>query len=237
MNSVAEVMQALEAKGTEQTRKTFARHGAPIDQMFGVKVGDLKVIAKKIKGNQQLALDLYATGNSDAMYLAGIVADGRQMTKRQLDEWARQATWYMLADYSVAGVAAQSPHGRDLALKWMKSKQPIIASAGWSTYSLLLATLPDDELDLDEVRGLLDRVVAEIDTAKDRVPYVMNGFVISVGTYIKPLLRQAKATAKKIGKVEVDLGETACKVPLATEYIAKVESMGRVGKKRNTTKC
>ena len=65
----------------------------------------------------------------------------------------------------------------------------------------------------------------------------MNGFVIAVGTYVKPLLKQAKATAKKIGKVDVQMGETSCKVPLATEYIAKVEKMGRVGKKRKTMKC
>ncbi|WP_425397353.1 DNA alkylation repair protein [Aeoliella sp.] len=237
MNSVTEVMKALKAKGSEQTRKTFSRHGAPVDQMYGVKVGDMKVIAKKIKGNQQLALDLYDTGNSDAMYLAGIVAEGQQMTKRQLDAWVKAATWYMLSDHAVAGVAAESPHGRDLALKWMKSKKPLIASAGWTTYSLLLAILPDDELDLDEVRELLDRAVAEIGSAKDRVRYAMNSFVISVGTYVKPLLRQAKAAAKKIGTVEVDMGETDCKVPLATEYIAKVESMGRVGKKRKTAKC
>lgn len=237
MNSVAEVMKALEAKGSEQTRKTFARHGAPVGQLFGVKVGDLKVIAKQIKGNQELALELYDTGNSDAMYLAGIVADGRQMTKRQLDTWARQATWYMLADYAVAGVAAESPHGRDLALKWMNAKKPLVRSTGWCTYSLLVATLPDDELDLGEIRNLLDRVSGDIDTAPGRVRYAMNNFVISVGTYVKPLLRQAKATAKKLGKVEVDMRETGCKVPLATEYIAKVESLGRVGKKRKTTKC
>jgi hypothetical protein len=65
----------------------------------------------------------------------------------------------------------------------------------------------------------------------------MNGFVISVGTYVKPLLKHAKAVAKKIGAVEVDMGDTACRVPLATAYIAKVEKMGRVGKKRKTMKC
>ncbi len=59
----------------------------------------------------------------------------------------------------------------------------------------------------------------------------MNGFVISVGGYVKPLLKEAKAAAQEIGKVEVDMGETECKVPLATEYIAKMEKAGRIGKK------
>ena len=88
MNTVTEVMAALKKLGSEQTRKTFARHGAPVDQMYGVKVGDLKSIVKKIKGNQKLAMELYATGNSDAMYLAGLVADGAAMSKKELTDTA-----------------------------------------------------------------------------------------------------------------------------------------------------
>ncbi len=65
----------------------------------------------------------------------------------------------------------------------------------------------------------------------------MNGFVIAVAAHVAPVLKQAKATAKKLGKVEVDMGETACKVPLALEYIEKMENAGRVGKKRKTARC
>src|SRR5690242_11862436 len=133
MQNVEQVMAALEAKGSEQTRKTFARHGAPVDSMFGVRVGDLKEMARKITGNQELALALYDTGNSDAMYLAGMVADGRRMTKAQLNAWAKGATWSMIADSAVAGVAAESPHACELAMKWIDSITPLIASAGWNT--------------------------------------------------------------------------------------------------------
>lgn len=236
MNTVAQVMTALEKKGSAQTRKIYARHGAP-DEMFGVKIGDLKPIAKQIKGDQKLALELYDTGNSDAMYLAGLVADGAQMTKKELDSWVKAATWYMISEYAVAGVTTESPHGRALALKWMKSKNEAIASCGWATYCGILATTEDDELNFGEIKQLLDRIVDTIDDAPGRVRYTMNGFVISVGTYVKPLLKDAKAAAKSIGKVTVDMGETSCKVPLATEYIKKVESGGRVGKKRKTVKC
>jgi hypothetical protein len=65
----------------------------------------------------------------------------------------------------------------------------------------------------------------------------MNNFVISVGGYVAPLLDEAKAVARRIGKVSVDMGETDCKVPLATAYIEKIESMGRIGKKRKTMRC
>lgn len=236
METIEQVMTALEKKGTAQTRKIYGRHGAPED-MFGVKIGDLKPIAKKIKGNQDLALQLYDTGNSDAMYLAGMVADGSQMTKQQLDRWAKHATWYLISEYTVPGVACEHPSARDLAIKWIKSKQENVAAAGWCTYSGLLATRPDEDLDLNEIRELLGKIESGIGKAKNRVRYTMNGFVISVGTYIKPLLKLAKQVAKKIGTVECDLGETSCKVPVASDYIDKIVDRGSVGKKRKTMKC
>ncbi len=236
MNTVKEVMSALEKKGSAQTRKTMARHGAP-ENMFGVKIADLKTIAKKIKDKQELALELYETGNYDAQYLAGLVADGAKMTKRQLDSWAKSATCAMISDYTVAWVAAESAHARDLAIKWMKSKQESIACAGWNTYAGFVSTMADEELDLREIEQLLDRVVNEIEDAPDKVRYVMNSFVISVGCYVKPLLKQAKKAAKTIGTVTVDMGDTACKVPNATAYLKKVETAGRIGKKRKSVKC
>ncbi|MEL7497865.1 MAG: DNA alkylation repair protein [Planctomycetota bacterium] len=236
MNTVAQVMAELKKKGSAQTRKIFANHGAP-DSMFGVKVGDLKTIAKKIKGNQELALELYETGNSDAMYLAGIVADGSQMTKTLLNKWAKEANWHMISEYTVPGVAHMHADAVAIANKWIKSKKEGISTTGWCTYVGALATRDDDELNLDEITDYLETIEAGIESAPNRVRYTMNGFVIAVGTYVKPLLKKAKFTAKKIGKVDVEMGGTSCKVPLATEYIAKVESMKRVGKKRKTIKC
>ena len=236
MNTVDEVMTELKKKGSAQIRAIFVRHGAPND-LFGVKVGDLKVIAKRIKGNQSLACDLYKSGNSDAMYLAGIVADGSQMTKQQIESWAKGATWHMISQYTVPWIAAESAFARELALKWMKSKQELLASSGWCTYAGLIALKPDEELDLEEIEELLKQIVKQIHQQPNDVRYTMNGFVIAVGCYVKPLLRQAKAAAKAIGVVAVDMGETACKVPNALEYIEKCESAGRVGKKRKTIKC
>jgi 3-methyladenine DNA glycosylase AlkD len=234
--NLAQVLTELKKKGKEQTRKTYARHGIDIP-MFGVSVADLKTIAKKIKGEQELALELYDTGNYDAMYLAGIVADGSQMTKKQLEGWAKKTTCEPICSYTVCWVATESKYARELALKWIESKKPSIAISGWATYAGVVAMQPDEELDLDEIQKLLDRVVREVHEAPNRVRYMMNSFVISVGGYVKPLLKQAKAAAKKIGEVHVDMGDTACEVPLATAYIEKIEKMGRVGKKRKTMKC
>lgn len=236
MNTVTKVMTELKKKGNPLRIKAFAPHGAP-DDIFGVSVADMKVIAKKIKGNQSLACKLYDTGNSDAMYLAGMVADGSLMTKKQLDTWAKNASWSMISEYAVPGVVTQSKHARDLAIKWIKSKKESVASTGWCTYAGIVAVTPDVELDMAEIKALLKKIENEIDAAPNRVRYTMNGFVIAVGSYVLPLSKQAKATARKLGKVEVDMGGTSCKVPLATEYIKKVENSGRAGKKRKTIKC
>ncbi|MEE2642556.1 MAG: DNA alkylation repair protein [Planctomycetota bacterium] len=235
METVDQVMGVLERKGTTATRNTYLRHGAP-EETYGVKVGDLKPIARGIQGNQQLAMELYESGNSDAMYLAGMVADGARMTKKQLEEWVKGASWYYISEYAVPGVAVENKSARDLAIKWMKSKTESIAACGWATYSGVLATREDADLDKTEIKSLLKKIEAEIGQAPNRVRYTMNGFVISVGTYVKSLLKQAKKTADAIGVIECDMGDTACKVPLATEYIEKVEARGTVGQKRSSLK-
>jgi len=238
MPTIASVMAELKKKGTDKTRKTYARHGMATDNMFGVSIADLKVIAKTIKGQQELACALYDTGNLDAMYLAGMVADGSKMTKEQLHAWAEGATnLQMIAEYTVPWVTVENLDGRALALQWIKSNKDGVAAAGWCTYSGLLATKPDDALDLAEIEKLLGLIAKEIKSAQNRARHTMNNFVIAVGTYVKPLLKQAKAAARQIGEVFVDMGDTACKVPLATAYIEKNEKAGRVGKKRKTIRC
>ncbi len=230
------VMAELERKGSEQTRKTWRNHGAK-GEMFGVKIGDMKVIAKKIKGKQDLAMELYRTKNLDAMYLAGLVADGGKMSRKDLTAWVKSASWSAISEYTVPWVTAESPHARELALEWIDSKNESIACAGWNTYAGMISILPDAELDLKEIEKLLARAERGIHGAPNRVRYCMNSFVIAVGAAVKPLLAKAKAAAKKIGTVEVDMGRTACKVPLALDAIAKIEAMGRVGVKRKTAKC
>ena len=237
MNTLKQVMTALEKKGNPLRIQTFANHGAPVDKMFGVSVADMKVIAKQIKGKQELAYELYETGNGDAMYLAGMVADGAQMTKGLIDKWCKQANWAMISEYTIPWVATESDHATALATKWMKARKESVQTSGWNAYSGHVTVTPDAELDLDEIKALLDQVEGGIGDALNRVRYTMNGFVIATGSYVKPLSKRAKSLAKKLGKVEVEMGGTSCKVPLASEVIAKVETAGRLGKKRKTIKC
>jgi hypothetical protein len=159
------------------------------------------------------------------------------MTRKQLDQWVKSAWWSMLSEYAVPFVAAEHPAAPAIACKWIAAKQPAIACSGWNTYALTLAVRPDSELDLAEIVELMTRVELQINTSPDRVRYCMNGFVISVASYVKPLLSVAKQTARSIGTISVDMGNTACKVPVAIDAIKKIESMNRIGLKRKTTKC
>lgn len=231
-----QIMKLLESKGSEQTRKTYRRHGAP-EPMFGVKIGDLKPIAKQLKGDQTLALLLYASGNSDAMYLAGLVADGSQMKRAELDRWAKDATWHMISGCTVPWVAAEHPDAIEIALKWIDSPKKHVAVSGWATLASVVTTAPDDELPIKLLTRLLTRVVKTIQSSPDRVRYAMNNFIICCGTYVAPLGAKAIAAARKIGKVEVDMGQTDCQVPDAVSYILKSRCGLTVAQKRKTTRC
>jgi len=234
--TAADILTELKLLGHESYKKVMLNHGAK-EPFYGVKIEDLKKIQKRIKRDYQLALDLYDTGVSDAMYLAGLIADDAKMTKKDLQHWAERAYFPLMSECTVPWVAAESEHGREMALKWIESKKENVAAAGWSTFSSLVGITADDDLDLRELKKLLARVGKTIHHQPNRVRYVMNGFVIAVGSYVKALTDSAIQTAKRIGKVSVEMNGTACKVPDAIAYIQKVADRRGIGKKRATAKC
>jgi 3-methyladenine DNA glycosylase AlkD len=231
-----DIVEELKPLGKETYKKTMLNHGAR-EPIFGVMIEDMKKIQKRIKKNYQLALDLYDTGISDAMYLAGLIADDAKMTKKDLQHWVEKAYFPLLSEYTVAWVAAESPHGWELAREWIDSKKENICAAGWSTLSSLVGIKEDADLNLTELKKLLQRVQQTIHQQPNRARYVMNGFVIAVGSFVSPLTDLAIKTAEKIGPVSVDMDGTACKVPSARAYIEKVKQRGAIGKKRKTAKC
>lgn len=235
--TAADILKELEALGSESIKRMLMKNHGIREPAFGVKIGDMKPIVKRIKKDYQLALDLYASGNYDAMYLAGLIADDARMSKQGLQRWAEQAYGGSLPGSTVASVAAQGPHGREMALKWIDSPEPMIAVAGWATLGFLVALKPDAELDLDELKKLLQRVKKEIHKAPDAARHAMNHFIISVGGYVVPLNELAKKTAAEIGPVTVDRGDNSCETPDAADYIRKMEARGNLGKKRKTVKC
>ncbi len=232
-----EVLAELKSLGNAGIKRMLMRNHGIREPCFGARIGDMKKIQKRIKRDHQLALGLYATGNYDAMYFAGLIADDARMTKADLERWVKQAQGGALANSTVPWVAAEGRFGWELALKWIESPKPHVASAGWHTLSCLVALKADADLDLAKLKQLMASVKKDIRKAPDAVRYAMNGFVISVGCYVKSLTALARETGEAIGPVEADLGNNQCQIPFAPDYIRKVEERGTIGKKRKTVKC
>lgn len=234
--NLQEVMEYLESKGSEQSRKIYSRHGAP-ENHFGVKVADMKPIEKKERKNQALAQELYATGNGDAQYLAGLIADPAEFSADELAQWAKDATWYMVSEYAVAWNLAEHPDCPTIAAEWIHSDDPELQVVGWAGYSSFLLTKKSEGHDVNLVKALLEKVESDIQQAANRVRYTMNGFVIAAGGAYSELTEACKAMGDRIGEVKVDLGSTACKVPSIRPYIENMESRDRIGKKKPKAKC
>ena len=230
-----EILAELRPLGRNSYKSVLLKHGIP-EPVWGVKIEELKKIQKRIKRDYELSRELFDTGIYDARYLAGLIADDARMTRADLRHWV-DAGGTPLAGCIVAWVAAGSPHAWELALEWIDSPREPVALAGWATLNSFVSITPDAELDLTRLKRLLQRVQATIHQAPNDPRYAMNMFVICVACYVKPLTEFAKQVAEKIGHVTVDMGDTACRVAFAPEYINKVEARGTIGKKRKSAKC
>lgn len=230
------ILDEIKPLGRDSYKRVLFNHGVK-EPCFGVKIKELKKIQKRVKKDYQLALDLYDTGIYDAMYLAGLIADDARMTKKDLQNWVKKAYGGPLSGTTVPSVAAGNPHGWNLALEWIESKSQSIVVAGWGTLSSLVSIKDDEELDLAELKRLLKRIEQTIHPSTDEVRYQMNAFVIAVGCYVQSLTDTVLKIAQKIGPVTADLGNNACQVPFAPDYIRKVQARGTIGKKRKSAKC
>lgn len=230
------VMQELEALGKERTKKMYMSNGAH-EPLFGVATGAMKPIAKKIKINQPLAEELYATGNYDAMYFAGIIADPKAMTKSDFDRWMDEAYFYMLSDYVVAVTLSESPIAQDVADQWIASGDELRMSGGWSCYCWLLGNRKDHEFDEDKIANMLDIVKNTIHNAPERTKSAMNNFIYTVGTSYVPLHEKAVETAKEVGIVEMKRPNKKSSFLNAYEMIQKEIDKDRIGFKRKYVRC
>jgi 3-methyladenine DNA glycosylase AlkD len=216
--NVQEALDTLKSLGTEQNRKIYRRHGAGED-VYGVSFAHLKDLKKKIKTDHELGVGLWNSGNHDARMLAGMIADPKRLDAATLDGWAKGLRNYIETD-ALGDLAAQAPHPRETMARWMASDQEFTASAGWRLLSHAAANeegLPDEYFE-----RFLATIERDIHESPNRVRHAMNGALISIGVRDPALRKKAEAAAKRIGKVEVDHGETGCKTPEAITYIQKV---------------
>jgi len=229
-------MEELEALGKERMKKMYMTNGAQ-EPLFGAATGAMKPIKRKIKINQPLAEELYATGNYDAMYFAGVIADPKAMTEADFNRWIDKAYFYMLSDYVVAVTLSESDIAQEVSDKWIESGEELKMSAGWSCYCWLLGNRKDSEFSEDKISNMLDKVKASIHEAPERTKSAMNNFVYTVGVSYKPLHEKAVETAKQIGVVEMKRDNKKNSFLNASENIQKQVDLGKLGFKRKYVRC
>jgi 3-methyladenine DNA glycosylase AlkD len=216
--TLAEAMATLEQYGNEQTRNTWARHGAQ-GPMFGVKLGDLAKLVTRIGVDHELAMELWNTGNADARTLAVKVADPARMSEADLDRWSREANWRLHVDY-VAQLASEGPHAAKKAAQWLPKKDEQQGLAGWTLVGQLAmrdAATPDRWF-----RDRLAEIEKRIGAAPNLQRAAMNQALIAIGGRSAALRDAAFAASKRIGKVVVDHGDTSCKTPDAVPCLEKM---------------
>ncbi|MFD7522107.1 DNA alkylation repair protein [Paenibacillus chitinolyticus] len=230
------VMGELEALGKERTKKIYQANGAH-EPLFGVATGAMKPLFRKIKRNQLLAEQLYATGNYDAMYFAGMIADPEAMTEADFERWMDKAYFYMLSDYVVAVTLAETDIAQTVSDTWIASDTELKRSAGWSCYCWLLGNRPDREFSEEKIADMLELVKNTIHDAPDRTKYAMNNFIYTVGVSYLPLHDKAVAIAKETGPVEVNRDTAKSKLLNASVTIQKAVDKGQIGFKRKYVRC
>lgn len=230
------VMQELEELGKERMKKMYCTNGAQ-EPLFGVATGAMKPIFRKTKINQPLAEELYATGNYDAMYFAGIIADPNAMTEADYDRWMDGAYFYMLSDFVVAVTLAEADIAQQVADKWIASGEELRMSAGWSCYCWLLGSRKDQEFSETKLAGMLELVQKSIHNAPERAQYSMNNFLYTIAVSYVPLHDKACEIAKAVGPVEVDKHKAKSKHIHAYANIQTAIEKGRIGFKRKHVRC
>lgn len=210
-------LKELESLGTAQNRKVYGRHGVR-GPMFGVSYKNLGALTKKLKTNHSLALELWNSGNHDARVLATMVADPTRLDGATAERWVSNLDNYVLTD-ALAKLVGESPVARRKAEKWTKSKQEWIGAAGWNVMAHL--AMNDTGLEDAFFAELVPRIEKGIHASPNRTRHSMNMALITIGVRNPKLRKLALAAAARIGRVEVEHGQTGCKTPDAAAYIAK----------------
>lgn len=218
-----EALRTLARLGTAQNRKVYARHGAGPNQ-FGVSFANLGKLRKQIGTDHALAGALWASGNHDAQVLATMIADPKLATDRMLESWAGD-----LSNYGIAGLlavyASKTSFARAKVEQWTNSDDEWIGRAGWMMLARI--AMHDPELADAYFEKHLAVIGRDIHTRQNYVRDAMNSALIAIGVRNRSLHKRALDVAKKIGKVEVDYGETGCKTPDAAEYMARCWARNR----------
>jgi 3-methyladenine DNA glycosylase AlkD len=167
------VMAELAALDDPRARAVNERHGDD----HGVNLTRLRAVAKRLKTQQDLARQLWQTGDTAARLLATLICRPKAFERAELDAMLRESRTPKVHDWLVNYVVKKSPHVEELRLAWFTDPDPVVASAGWALTTDRVARKPEG-LDLDK---LLDVIAAEMKDAPDRLQWAMNHCLAQIG--------------------------------------------------------
>ena len=209
-----ETLKQLKALGNEKVRAHNTKYGAG-DNHFGVKLGDIRVLAKKIKTNHELAMSLWETGNVDAQLLATLLVKPKNLSAEEMDRMARSVTFVHVADWLIAYVVRQHPDKEALRRDWMAADDRWAARAGWDLTAERVAKSPDG-LDLP---ALLARIESEMASADPEVQWTMNSTLAEIGIHFPKLRKRALAIGETLGIYRDFPVSKGCTSPFAPIWI------------------
>lgn len=216
--SLKETLEQLKAQSDEKTRKYNTKNG--VDNQYGVKLGDIRKIAKKIKTNHSLALELWKTEIFDCQMLAMLIIKPTELTIDELDAIVRSVKYARVADWLNSYVVKLHPDNETLRQKWMTDKVPMAARAGWNLTSQRIAKNPD----LIDIPALLDRIENEMATAAPETQWTMNFSLVEIGINHPEYRKRALDIGEKLGIYRDYPASKGCTSPFAPIWINEMVS-------------
>lgn len=217
MARLEETLAQLESLGNEKVRAHNRKYGAG-DNQFGVRLGDIRKLAKKIKTGDELARALWDTGNVDARLLAILLIKPKDLSRDDLDRMVRSVDFVHVADWLSAYVVKKHSDKEALRREWMADDDPWAARAGWSLTSERIGKEPDG-LDLP---ALLDRIDAEMASAAPEVQWTMNFCLAGIGIHFPEHRERAVAIGERLGIYRDYPVSKGCTSPFAPIWIAEM---------------
>ena len=217
--TINETLKQLKALGTAKVRAQNAKAGAGENQ-YGVSLGDIRTLAKKIRTNHELALSLWETGNADAQFLAALLIQPRKLSAREMDQMVRSVAFSRVADWLNSYVVRQHPDKEALRQDWMAADDRWAARAGWDLTAERVWKNPDG---LD-VPALLDRIEAGMASARPEVQWTMNNTLAGIGIHLPKHRKRAIAIGEKLGIYRDYPVSKGCTSPFAPIWISYMVS-------------
>lgn len=212
--TLEDALAQLESLGNEKVRAQNRKHGAGDDQ-FGVRLGDIRKLAAKIKRDDSLALAPWDTGNVDARFLATLLIEPKELSPQAVDRMVRSTTFVRVADWLNSYVVAKHPDKEALREGWMAADDPWAARAGWNLTAARVAKHPDG-LDLP---ALLDRIESGMPDAAPEVQWTMKSTLAAIGIHVPELRERAIAIGEKLGIYRDHPVSKGCTSPFAPIWI------------------